>query len=91
MITYVMEWYHPIFNHKIPFSCMFCLFIDTGCAFGGFKSRTEVPGLVEQYMKGDLPIEPYITHEFQGVESIDEAMSVLHEGQCLRAVVKYFS
>ena len=60
-----------------------------GTAFGGFKSRTEVPGLVEQYLAGDLPIEQYITHEFQGVESIDAAMHILHEGQCLRAVVKY--
>jgi S-(hydroxymethyl)glutathione dehydrogenase/alcohol dehydrogenase len=61
-----------------------------GCAFGGFKSRSEVPELVTQYMSGDLPIEPYITHVFEGVESIDKAMHVLHEGQCLRAVVKYF-
>ena len=61
-----------------------------GCAFGGFKSRSEVPELVTQYMSGDLPIEPYITHVFEGVESIDKAMHVLHEGQCLRAVVRYF-
>lgn len=60
-----------------------------GTAFGGFKSRTEVPQLVEQYMSGELPIEHYITHEFKGVESIDKAMHILHEGQCLRAVVVY--
>lgn len=60
-----------------------------GTAFGGFKSRSEVPGLVEQYLSGALPIEHYITHEFNGVESIDNAMHILHEGQCLRAVVKY--
>jgi S-(hydroxymethyl)glutathione dehydrogenase / alcohol dehydrogenase len=60
-----------------------------GTAFGGFKSRTEVPELVEKYLGGELPIEHYITHTFQGVESIDDAMHILHEGQCLRAVVKY--
>ena len=49
----------------------------------------QVPGLVEQYLAGDLPIDQYITHEFTGVEAIDEAMHLLHEGQCLRAVVKY--
>lgn len=49
----------------------------------------QVPGLVEQYMAGTLPIEHYITHEFNGVESIDAAMHILHEGACLRAVVKY--
>lgn len=60
-----------------------------GTAFGGFKSRTEVPLLVDQYLAGDLPIEHYITHEFNGIESIDSAMHILHEGACLRAVVKY--
>lgn len=60
-----------------------------GTAFGGFKSRTDVPLLVEKYMSGELPIDKYITHEFQGIESIDSAMHILHEGQCLRAVVKY--
>ena len=60
-----------------------------GTAFGGFKSRTDVPNLVKQYLEGSLPIDQYITHTFQGVESIDEAMHILHEGQCLRAVVKY--
>lgn len=40
-------------------------------------------------MDGVLPIEHYITHDFQGVESINEAMEVLHGGKCLRAVVKY--
>jgi S-(hydroxymethyl)glutathione dehydrogenase/alcohol dehydrogenase len=60
-----------------------------GTAFGGFKSRTEVPQLVDQYLAGALPIEHYITHEFRGVESIDEAMHLLHDGGCLRAVVRY--
>lgn len=60
-----------------------------GTAFGGFKSRTEVPMLVEQYMDGTLPIEHYITHEFTGIENVDAAMHILHEGQCLRAIVKY--
>lgn len=61
-----------------------------GTAFGGFKSRTGVPQLVSQYLAGDLPVDHYVTHEFQGVESINEAMHVLHGGKCLRAVVKYF-
>jgi len=60
-----------------------------GTAFGGFKSRTEVPQLVEQYLKGELPIDHYITHEFEGIENVATAMHILHEGQCLRAVVKY--
>jgi len=60
-----------------------------GTAFGGFKSRTEVPQLVEKYLNGCLPIEHFISHQFNGVESIDEAMHLLHEGHCIRAIVKY--
>lgn len=41
-------------------------------------------------MSGELPIEHYITHQLEGVESINEAIEILHHGQCLRAVVRYF-
>jgi S-(hydroxymethyl)glutathione dehydrogenase / alcohol dehydrogenase len=37
-----------------------------GTAFGGFKSRTDVPKLVDRYLAGDLPIDHFITHVFQG-------------------------
>lgn len=60
-----------------------------GTAFGGFKSRSEVPQLVDRYISGDLNIDHFISHEFQGVEKINDAIKILHEGQCLRAVVKY--
>ena len=36
-----------------------------GTAFGGWKSRTEVPKLVQTVMRGEMPLEPYITHKFQ--------------------------
>ncbi|GMH47191.1 hypothetical protein TrLO_g14634 [Triparma laevis f. longispina] len=61
-----------------------------GTAFGGFKTRTDVPKLVNKYLEGELPIEQYITHTFEGVEKTNEAIDALHSGDCLRAVVKYF-
>ena len=60
-----------------------------GTAFGGFKSRTEVPQLVDKFLAGELPIEHFITHQLQGVESINTAIEMMHESKCLRAVVKY--
>jgi S-(hydroxymethyl)glutathione dehydrogenase/alcohol dehydrogenase len=60
-----------------------------GTAFGGFKSRTEVPQLVDQFLSGELPIEHFITHQLEGVESINTAIDMMHESKCLRAVVKY--
>lgn len=60
-----------------------------GTAFGGFKSRTEVPQLVERYNAGDLPIDHFVTHRLKGVENINKAIDLMHENLCLRAVVEY--
>lgn len=60
-----------------------------GTAFGGFKSRTQVPVLVERMMNGTLPIDHYITHTFSGVGATNKAIEALHSGDCLRAVVHY--
>lgn len=63
--------------------------MHVGTAFGGYKSRSDVPLLVEDYMNGKLPIDQYVTHEFDGVDTINDAIHALHGGECLRAVVKY--
>jgi S-(hydroxymethyl)glutathione dehydrogenase/alcohol dehydrogenase len=60
-----------------------------GTAFGGFKSRRDVPLLVQRFMNGSLPIDDYITHTFDGVKNTNDAITALHSGRCLRAVVKY--
>jgi S-(hydroxymethyl)glutathione dehydrogenase / alcohol dehydrogenase len=61
-----------------------------GTAFGGFKSRKDIPILVERCMKGELPIDHFITHTFHGVGSTNNAIHALHSGECLRAVVEHF-
>jgi S-(hydroxymethyl)glutathione dehydrogenase / alcohol dehydrogenase len=58
-----------------------------GTAFGGFKSRKDVPNLVQQSLNGGLPIDHFITHVFHGVEKTNDAIDTLHGGNCLRAVV----
>jgi len=60
-----------------------------GTAFGGFKSRTDVPKLVERMLSGDLNVDHFITHNFQGVSGTNLAIDALHSGKCLRAVVTY--
>jgi S-(hydroxymethyl)glutathione dehydrogenase/alcohol dehydrogenase len=60
-----------------------------GTAFGGFKSRKDIPILVERCMKGELPVDHFITHRLQGIEKTNEAIDALHSGDCLRAVVSY--
>lgn len=61
-----------------------------GTAFGGFKSRTDIPKLVDKCMAGEILVDHYITHTLEGVDKTNEAVDALHSGQCLRAVVKHF-
>eukprot|EP00580_Thalassiosira_gravida_P019918 CAMPEP_0201659218 /NCGR_PEP_ID=MMETSP0494-20130426/2043_1 /ASSEMBLY_ACC=CAM_ASM_000839 /TAXON_ID=420259 /ORGANISM="Thalassiosira gravida, Strain GMp14c1" /LENGTH=609 /DNA_ID=CAMNT_0048136619 /DNA_START=119 /DNA_END=1948 /DNA_ORIENTATION=- len=60
-----------------------------GTAFGGFKSRRDVPQLVQRCIDGKLPVDHFITHTFDGVECTNDAIDALHGGSCLRAVVRY--
>lgn len=58
-----------------------------GTAFGGWKSRTEVPRLVKKVLRGELNVDPFITHNFKGLENVNESIDVLHSGKCLRGVI----
>ena len=58
-----------------------------GTAFGGWKSRTEVPKLVQTVMRGEMTLDPYVTHTFEGIGGVNGAIEALHSGSCLRAVV----
>ena len=58
-----------------------------GTAFGGWKSRTEVPRLVQTVMRGEMPLDNYITHKYNGLENVNSAIDALHSGTCLRAVI----
>lgn len=57
-----------------------------GSAFGGVKGRSELPGLVSEYQKGNLHIDEYITHTFS-LSDINQAFDAMKEGKCIRAIV----
>ena len=59
-----------------------------GSAFGGVKGRSELPGYVEQYMKGEINIDDFITHDMP-FEKINEAFDLLHRGESIRTVLHY--
>ncbi len=59
-----------------------------GTAFGGVRGRTELPGMVEQAMRGELDLAPFITHTLP-FERINEAFDLLHAGKSIRTVVHY--
>ncbi|MBC2149032.1 S-(hydroxymethyl)glutathione dehydrogenase/class III alcohol dehydrogenase [Listeria booriae] len=59
-----------------------------GSAFGGVKGRSELPGMVEQAMKGEIKLDPFITHNLP-FTSINEAFDLLHKGESIRTVLSY--
>ena len=57
-----------------------------GTAFGGFKSREDVPKLVKDYMNGKFRVDEYITHTMK-LTDINKCFELLHAGKCLRCVM----
>jgi S-(hydroxymethyl)glutathione dehydrogenase/alcohol dehydrogenase len=59
-----------------------------GSAFGGVKGRTQLPGMVEDAMRGDIDLDPFITHNMP-LEQINEAFDLMHEGKSIRTVIQF--
>jgi S-(hydroxymethyl)glutathione dehydrogenase/alcohol dehydrogenase len=59
-----------------------------GTAFGGVKGRSQLPDYVEQYLQGDIKIDPMVTHTM-GLDDINKAFDLMHDGESIRSVVIY--
>ena len=59
-----------------------------GSAFGGVKGRSELPGYVEQYLKGEIKIDEMVTHTM-GLEEINKAFDLMHQGKSIRSVILF--
>ena len=59
-----------------------------GTAFGGCKGRTQLPGMVEQYMDGGIKIDEFITYTMP-LEDINKAFDLMHEGKSIRSVIHF--
>lgn len=59
-----------------------------GTAFGGWKSVESVPKLVDAYLKKDLLIDEFITHNYK-LDQINDAFHVMHAGESIRSIVHF--
>jgi S-(hydroxymethyl)glutathione dehydrogenase/alcohol dehydrogenase len=59
-----------------------------GTAFGGAKSRRDVPKIVDWYMDGRINIDDLITHTMP-LDRINEGFDLMHQGKSIRGVVIY--
>ena len=59
-----------------------------GSAFGGVKGRSELPGIIQQYMNGEFALSDFITHTMP-LDDINHAFELMHEGKSIRSVIHY--
>lgn len=57
-----------------------------GCAFGGVKGRSQLPGMVTDYLQGRLKVDEFVTHR-ETLAGLNKAFQVMHSGDCIRVVV----
>ncbi len=59
-----------------------------GSAFGGVKGRSQLPGYVERYMRGEIKVDEFVTHTMP-ISRIGEAFDLMHHGKSIRTVVTF--
>lgn len=59
-----------------------------GSAFGGVRGRSELPSFVDRFERGEIPLDTFITHTM-GLNDINHAFALMHEGKSIRSVIHY--
>ncbi|ADN76260.1 S-(hydroxymethyl)glutathione dehydrogenase/class III alcohol dehydrogenase [Ferrimonas balearica DSM 9799] len=59
-----------------------------GSAFGGVKGRSELPQYVERYLAGEFKLDDFITHTM-GLDKINDAFDLMHQGKSIRSVIHF--
>ncbi|MGB5246865.1 MAG: S-(hydroxymethyl)glutathione dehydrogenase/class III alcohol dehydrogenase [Woeseia sp.] len=59
-----------------------------GSAFGGTRGRSQLPGMVEQYLHGEIKVDEFITYTMP-LEDINRAFDLMHEGKSIRTVIHF--
>jgi S-(hydroxymethyl)glutathione dehydrogenase/alcohol dehydrogenase len=59
-----------------------------GTAFGGCKGKSQLPGMVDQYMNNQIKVDEFITHTMP-LEDINKAFDLMHKGKSIRSVIHF--
>jgi S-(hydroxymethyl)glutathione dehydrogenase/alcohol dehydrogenase len=59
-----------------------------GTAFGGVKGRSQLPGMVEQYLGGEIKVDEMVTHTMP-LDDINIAFDLMHAGKSIRSVIQF--
>lgn len=58
-----------------------------GTFFGNYKPRTDIPNVVEKYMRKEMELEKFITHEV-GFKDINKAFELMLKGESIRCIIR---
>ena len=59
-----------------------------GTAFGGVKGRSQLPGMVDDYLAGKIMVDEMVTHTLP-LEQINKAFDLMHAGESIRSVITF--
>jgi S-(hydroxymethyl)glutathione dehydrogenase / alcohol dehydrogenase len=59
-----------------------------GSSFGGVKGRDQVPQLVERYMRGEIDVDPFISHRMP-LDDVNRAFELMHAQDGIRSVLEF--
>lgn len=57
-----------------------------GSAFGGVKGRSQLPGIVQQYMDGQINVDDFVSFQFP-LKEINKSFDLMHDGKSIRSVI----
>ncbi|KAF5207952.1 alcohol dehydrogenase [Thalictrum thalictroides] len=57
-----------------------------GSLFGGWKPKSDLPLLVDMYLRKEIQVDEFISHNLP-FEEINKAFNLMREGKCLRCVI----
>jgi S-(hydroxymethyl)glutathione dehydrogenase/alcohol dehydrogenase len=58
-----------------------------GSSFGGLKGRDQVPELVELYLRGEIAVDPFISHRMP-LEEVNRAFQLMEAKNGIRSVLE---
>ena len=59
-----------------------------GSSFGGVKGRDQVPQLVDRYLKGEIDVDPLISHSLS-LDEVNRGFDLMHDQDGIRSVISF--
>jgi S-(hydroxymethyl)glutathione dehydrogenase / alcohol dehydrogenase len=60
----------------------------TGSSFGGVKGRTQVPGLIDQWLEGKIDVEALVTHRIT-LDEVNRGFELMQAQDGIRSVILF--